>query len=115
MLNDLAYHYAERGERLDEALELVDQALREAPREANILDTKGWILHRLGRSTDAAHYLLLALEIDSRYEEIVDHVAEVFAALKLYPSAQAVWNKLFSLNPQHETIARHQQAAGRKE
>ena len=115
VLNDLAYHYAERGERLDEALELVDKALREAPREANILDTKGWILHRLGRSTDAAHYLLLALEIDSRYEEIVDHVAEVFAALKLYPSAQAVWNKLFSLNPQHETIARHQQAAGRKE
>ncbi|MGN1360041.1 MAG: tetratricopeptide repeat protein [Kiritimatiellia bacterium] len=115
VLNDLAYLYAERGERLDEALELVNKALRVAPLEANILDTKGWILYRLERPTDAAHYLLLALEIDSEREEIIDHIAEVFAALKLYPSPQAVWNKLFSLNPKHETIARHQQEAGQEE
>jgi predicted negative regulator of RcsB-dependent stress response len=54
--NNLAYVYAERGERLDEALSLVNHAL-EIRAMPTFQDTKGWILYRLGRYREAVDVL----------------------------------------------------------
>jgi tetratricopeptide (TPR) repeat protein len=54
--NNLAYLYAERGENLAEALDLVNTALRMETNEINTAeekDTKGWILFKSGKASDA--------------------------------------------------------------
>jgi len=51
--NDLAWLYAEEGENLNEALELVEKALTVAPRQTAYLDTKAEILEKLGRLDEA--------------------------------------------------------------
>jgi tetratricopeptide (TPR) repeat protein len=51
-LNNLAYMYAEHGERLDLALDLVNQSLANDTTAAR-LDTKSWVLFRLGRCMQA--------------------------------------------------------------
>jgi tetratricopeptide (TPR) repeat protein len=54
--NGLAYLYADRGEKLEEALRLVNRALaleKDPDELANDKDTKGWILYKLGKYDEA--------------------------------------------------------------
>ena len=51
--NDLAWLYAEEEKNLNEALELVDKALKVAPQQPAYLDTKAEILEKLGRFDEA--------------------------------------------------------------
>ena len=51
--NGLAYLYANRGEHLDEALRLANKALEQDKNSAETKDTKGWILFKLGKPTEA--------------------------------------------------------------
>ncbi len=51
-LNNLAYIYAQQGERLDVALDLINQALASDTTTAR-LDTKAWVLFQLGRCVQA--------------------------------------------------------------
>ncbi|MFM8570782.1 MAG: hypothetical protein ACKOAU_04210 [Pirellula sp.] len=50
--NQLAYMRALAGSDLEQALEEVELAIKELENES-FLDTKGWILHRLGRNEEA--------------------------------------------------------------
>jgi Flp pilus assembly protein TadD len=55
--NNLAYLMAKRGERYPEALALVDRALRSDPNNPYYLETRGYVLYRLGR-VDEGHALI---------------------------------------------------------
>ena len=46
--NNLAWSYAERGERLDRALELAQQAKARLPDVAEVNDTLGWVYYKAG-------------------------------------------------------------------
>ncbi|TVS07227.1 MAG: hypothetical protein EA423_04585 [Phycisphaerales bacterium] len=50
--NDLGYHLAEQGRKLDESLRLISQAHDAKPDNASIVDSMGWILYRLGYFED---------------------------------------------------------------
>jgi hypothetical protein len=52
--NALGYSFADRNMRLDEAAQLIDKALSLAPDDAFILDSKGWLLFRQGKSAGGA-------------------------------------------------------------
>ncbi|MBO4286628.1 MAG: hypothetical protein J5985_00490 [Kiritimatiellae bacterium] len=78
--NFLAYHWAERGENLEEAHKLVNEALALEPANGAILDTKGWILFKLGRPYQALQFLLKAAE-EERNSEIFQHAATVLRSL----------------------------------
>ncbi|MBP7276163.1 MAG: tetratricopeptide repeat protein [Kiritimatiellae bacterium] len=76
-LNALAFALAERSENLDEALDLIQRALRIRPGDAAYLDTRGWVLYRLGRIEEARQDLLAAMGKDPDEAEILDHLADV--------------------------------------
>ena len=78
--NFLAYHWAERDENLEEAHKLVNEALNLEPANGAILDTKGWILFKLGRPYQALQFLLKAAE-EERNSEIFQHAATVLRSL----------------------------------
>ena len=48
-LNSLGYMFAERGERLDEAVDLVQRALKVEPANASFLDSLGWAYFQQGK------------------------------------------------------------------
>jgi tetratricopeptide (TPR) repeat protein len=51
--NALGYSFADRNMRLEEAAQLIDKALSLAPDDPFILDSKGWLLFRQGKSVAA--------------------------------------------------------------
>lgn len=60
--NYLAYCYAQNDVKLEEALALISAALVDYPDSAAMLDTKGWVLYKLGEIDDAREYLEHALK-----------------------------------------------------
>lgn len=67
--NFLAYCLAQKGERLDEALRLVDSALKSEPKSAAFLDTKGWVLLKMGRVKEARGVLKDAVDLCKKGDE----------------------------------------------
>ncbi|MEE2676935.1 MAG: hypothetical protein VX546_00015 [Myxococcota bacterium] len=55
--NNLAYLYADRGERLDRALDLAQEAKQMLPENASVSDTLGWVLFKRGVPSAAVSYL----------------------------------------------------------
>ena len=60
--NNLAYLYAEKGENIDEALNLAQSAKEQFPDDPHISDTLGWVYYRKNIFTRAITYLKEANE-----------------------------------------------------
>ena len=60
------YTLADRTDRLQEAHELIDQALKLAPDDPFIQDSMGWVLYRLGRVDEGRAYLERAFKTPAR-------------------------------------------------
>jgi tetratricopeptide (TPR) repeat protein len=81
-LNYLAYTWAVRGERLDEALRHVQAALAVDPENAAYLDTLGWVCHRMGRYEEALRHLREADRLRPNDPEILDHIEQTLRELE---------------------------------
>jgi Tfp pilus assembly protein PilF len=60
--NNLAYLYAEKGENVDEALNLAQMAKEQFPEDPSISDTLGWVYYKKNIPTRAIVYFKEALE-----------------------------------------------------
>jgi tetratricopeptide (TPR) repeat protein len=67
--NSLAYCYAQKGENLDEALSLVESAIKDEPDNYTMLDTKGWVLYKMGKKDEAEKILERALKLCDKEDE----------------------------------------------
>lgn len=75
-LNALGYTLADRTRKYREAERLIDRALKLAPDNAAIIDSKGWVLFRRGKLKQAREYLERAWE-DLPDPEVAAHLGEV--------------------------------------
>ena len=82
MLNNYAYYMAEQGVNLDEALAMSRRTIEAEPGNANSLDTYGWLLHLLGRDSEALPYLRKAVRLDPASDTLKKHLAEVEGGLR---------------------------------
>lgn len=103
-LNALGYSLAERNERLPEARALIEKALELAPNDPFILDSKGWVLFRLGDAPAALTVLQQAFSIRPD-PEIAAHLGEVLWSLGRQDEAKTTWEKARRDNPANETLA----------
>ena len=60
--NNLAFRYAEKGEKIDEALNLAQMAKEQFPDDPHIADTLGWVFYKKNIYTRAIVYFKEALE-----------------------------------------------------
>jgi len=97
--NYLAYLWAEKGVRLDDANRLMNEALADEPDNGAFLDTKGWILFKSGRVFDALQFLLRAAERDKDEPVILDHVGDVLKAAGRENEAITFWTRSHQLDP----------------
>lgn len=102
-LNALGYTLADRTDRYQEALGLIEKAYALKPDEPAILDSMGWVQYRLGNTDQALDYLHRALDILSD-GEIAAHLGEVLWSLGRRDEAWAVWEAALKEHPEHEYL-----------
>ncbi|GHU24714.1 hypothetical protein FACS189488_09990 [Betaproteobacteria bacterium] len=108
-LNALGYSLADRGLRLEEAEDLISRALEITPKDAFILDSKGWVKFKRGDLEGARTALEEAYAIRTD-AEIAAHLGEVLWLLQLNDDARRVLDEAATAHPDNtvlqETIRR---------
>jgi len=93
VLNFLGYLLAERGERLDEAVQLVTRALIIDPDNPSYLDSLGWAHFKRGELADAYTHLARAAEALPRNSVIQDHFGDLLERMGKPADAVAAWRR----------------------
>lgn len=102
--NALGYSLADRNMRLDEAASLIDKALALSPDDPFILDSKGWVLFRQGKTAEALDALQKAYA-KRPDAEIAAHVGEVLWTLGRQDMAMDIWREATKAHPKNEALA----------
>jgi len=102
-LNALGYSFADRKINLPEALNLIQRALIQTPKDSNIIDSLGWVYYRLGQSDLAITYLKQSFELAPE-PEVGAHLGEVLWVNGQQDEAMAVWRKAESVNASQATL-----------
>ncbi|NWF88553.1 MAG: tetratricopeptide repeat protein [Ignavibacteriaceae bacterium] len=79
--NNYAYSLSERGERLEEALNMVQIAVAADSLNTSYLDTIGWVYFKLGDYKKAKDYLEKAIEIGGESAVMLDHLGDIIFKL----------------------------------
>lgn len=102
-LNALGYTLADRTDRFEEAYALIKRAIELKPDDHYIIDSLGWVLHRMGRHQEALVQLRRAMSI-SPDPEIAAHLGEVLWVLGNKVEARAVWSTALETAPDDESL-----------
>lgn len=102
-LNALGYSYADRNIRLDEAAELLNQAIALAPEDAFIMDSVGWLQYRQGKLDEALKTLQNAYRLKAD-PEIAAHLGEVLWQLERRDEARKIWQDARGQNPDNQSL-----------
>jgi tetratricopeptide (TPR) repeat protein len=92
-LNYLGYMLADRGERLPEAIALIERALAIDPENAAYLDSLGWALYRMREFDRALHYLARAARKMPANSVVQDHYGDALVAAGRHADAIAAWER----------------------
>ena len=93
LLNYLGYLWAERGERLPEAEQLVSLALQQRGDDPFIMDSMGWVYYRQGQLDKAVYWLEKASELKAYDPVINDHLGDVYWAQGRQMEARYQWQR----------------------
>jgi tetratricopeptide (TPR) repeat protein len=99
VLNYLAYSWALRGERLDEAHDMLQEAVGLDPNDGAVIDSLGYVDLRQGHTKAAMALLTQAVELDPDDAEVNAHLGDAFwqAGEKLQADYQ--WQRALALKP----------------
>ncbi|HEV8396955.1 MAG TPA: tetratricopeptide repeat protein [Vicinamibacterales bacterium] len=92
-LNYLGYLLALKGDRLDEAIDLVRKALVAEPDNGAFMDSLGWAYFRKGDLGEAEKYLGQAATRLPKNSEVQDHLGDVLAKRGRLPDAVDAWTR----------------------
>ena len=117
--NYIGYMWADRGEHLDEAGDMIKKALEMDPDNASYLDSLGWFLFKKGEHEQALKQLLRAAESIKQEDAVVfDHLADTYQAIGRTAEAMNYWQKAVALSAddkaQADKIAEKLEAAKQK-
>ncbi len=102
--NYIAYMWAERGERLDAGLELIQAALEAEPDNPAFIDTLGWIYYMQGRYQQALTALKKAANILRDDPAVWEHLGDTYLKLGDRPAAVEHWKKALEISPGAERL-----------
>jgi predicted Zn-dependent protease len=92
-MNSLSYMLTENGQRLAEAIDLAQRALKLEPDNPAYLDTFGWALFKQGKTAEAAVPLGKAAAVLTGNSVIQDHHGDVLAKSGKSVEAVAAWQR----------------------
>lgn len=98
-LNALGYYYAQRAERLDDAVALLHRALELRPDEGSIIDSLGWALYQRGDPAAALQQLQVAVRRVPSSGEVRLHLGAALAYRGARSEALVELGKAVMLEP----------------
>ncbi len=106
LLNYLGYTWIDRGERLQEAMDMVRRASEANPRSGAMVDSLGWAYYRLGDYKSAVEKLERAVELEPADPEINDHLGDAYWRVGRRIEAEFQWRRVLTLEPPEAIRAR---------
>jgi tetratricopeptide (TPR) repeat protein len=102
VLNYLGYSYVDKGENLDEAIDMIRKAVKERPDAGFIIDSLGWALYKTGHYQEAAKEMERAVELEPRDPLLNDHLGDVLWAVGRHREARFQWRRALSFGTQDD-------------
>jgi len=102
-MNALGYTLADRTDKKDEAIALIEKALKLKPDEPAIIDSLGWAQYRIGRLDDAVKQLRTAFAKQPD-AEIAAHLGEVLWVSGQKDEAKKVWEQGRKKEPKNKVL-----------
>jgi Flp pilus assembly protein TadD len=100
--------------KLDEALKMAERAVELQPNNASYIDTKAWVLHRLGRNEEAKQVMRQALSLSSLQDaSLLLHYGDILWALGEKFMAETYWQKAVERGYDKELMEAHIQTLKR--
>jgi tetratricopeptide (TPR) repeat protein len=104
--NYLGYMWADHNMHLEEAEEMIKQALQIEPNNGAYLDSLGWLEFKQGKFDQALTDLLRAAKNLERDDPVVfEHIGDTYLKLNRVPQALETWQKALALDPQNKKLA----------
>ena len=96
-LNYLGYWWADEGRNLEDAIELIERAVRLRPRSGYFVDSLGWVHFKLGNLDLAVAFLEQATILEPVDPVIADHLGDAYWATGRYTEARFKWQYALSI------------------
>ena len=96
--NNYAYALSERGIQLDRALKMVNIALDADPKNSSYLDTKGWVLFKLGKYKEAKEFIEKAIDAGGESAVMLEHLGDIVYKIGEQDYARKLWKKALKLD-----------------
>ena len=93
VLNYLGYMLADNGQKLPEALKMIQEAVDLEPQNYAYLDSLGWVYFKSGRYPEAEQNLRKAIERMNTDPALHDHLGEVYEKQGNLKMAVAQWER----------------------
>ena len=105
-LNYLGYMWAERGENLPRALELIRKAVELEPGNGAYLDSLGWVYYRLNKLDKAEENLRAAEVLNPDDATVEEHLGDLFERKGDLALARSTWKRALTLKPDEDVKRR---------
>jgi Flp pilus assembly protein TadD len=99
VLNYLGYGLVDRGEKLDEALGMIEKAVEGDPEKGYIIDSLAWAYFRLGRYEEALAPMERASLLEPVDPVVTDHLGDVYWKVGRKLEARFQWRRALSFDP----------------
>jgi tetratricopeptide (TPR) repeat protein len=112
-LNYLGFMLADLGQELPRARALIEKAVKLEPTNGAYLDSLGWVFYKLNLPQQALPWMLKAEQFTPEPDPtVLDHLGDVYAALRQTDKALAAWKKSLSLESNEEIKRKLDQYSG---
>jgi tetratricopeptide (TPR) repeat protein len=99
LLNFLGYSWIDRGEKLHEALGMVQKAVDTNPHSGAMIDSLGWGYYRLGDYKTAVDKLEQAVALEAGDPDVNNHLGDAYWRVGRRVEARFQWNRVLTLEP----------------
>ncbi len=100
VLNYLAYSWVDRGEKLERARTMLEEAVGKRPKDGYIVDSVGWVEFRLGNFEEAVRHLERAAELRPHDPIINQHLGDAYWRAGRRHEARFQWKRALSFDPE---------------
>ena len=106
VLNYLGYSLIDRGEKLDEAMTMIEKAVSLQPESGYIVDSLAWGLFKLGKYETAIPHMEKAAELMPVDPIVTDHLGDLYWAVGRQLEAKFQWRRALSFDPELKNATR---------
>ena len=99
LLNFLGYSWIDRGEKLTQALAMVQKAVDLDPESGAMIDSLGWGYYRLGEYQKAVEKLEAAVALEAGDPDVNNHLGDAYWRVGRRLEARFQWERVLTLDP----------------